>query len=38
MLLALWEILLLACLMAAITAAGAVVVSDEELTHLGESS
>ena len=34
----LWETLLYICLMSATTAAGAVVVSGDELTHLGESS
>ena len=38
LLLALWETLLYDCRMAAITVAGAVVVSGDELTHLGESS
>ena len=38
LLLALWETLLYDCRMAAITAAGAVVVSEDELTHLGEGS
>ncbi len=35
---ALWETLLYDCLMSAMTAVGAVVVSGDELTHLGESS
>ncbi len=38
LLLALCETLLYDCRMAAITVAGAVVVSEDELTHLGESS